>query len=225
MVALLGSDRSRLQFLGYRLRLSTWFHDGRPPFEEALPETRHLPSAEGVAESNISSTRQSYKLPSAYRKTLGNKTTLGKDLLCRVPVYRHSTNLPLPSATRAALGTQPHMCAAHARRARYPSWPLLFAECPQGDTRQTPLCRVPRSGHSAKTITCAARDCYPVATNVTPLRRPLPLSFAECQVGGTRHSNSLPSVLFSSRRNNKKKILQHNPNFFLSYYTIQNTAY
>ena len=88
MVALLGSDRSRLQFLGYRLRLSTWFHDGRPPFEEALPETRHLPSAEGVAESNILSTRQSYNLPSAYRKTLGNKTTLGKDLLCRVPVYR-----------------------------------------------------------------------------------------------------------------------------------------
>ena len=103
----------------------------------ALPETRHLPSAEGVAESNISSTRQSYNLPSAYRKTLGNKTTLGKDLLCRVPVYRHSANLPLPSATRAALGTQPHVYAAYARRARCLSRPLLFAECHAAGTRQT----------------------------------------------------------------------------------------
>ena len=103
--------------------------------------------------------------------------------------------LVLPSATRAALGTQPHVCAAHARRARYPSRPLLFAECPQGDTRQTPLCRVPRSGHSAKTITCAARDCYPVATNVTPLRRPLPLSFAECQVGALGKDLLMPSAI------------------------------
>ena len=149
----------------------------------ALPETRRLPSAEGFAECKISSTRQRYNLTSAYQKPLGKNSILGKDWLCRVPDYRHSANPPLPSATRAALGTQPHVCAAHARRARYPSRPLLFAECPQGDTRQTPLCRVPRSGHSAKTITCAARDRYPVATNVTPLQRPLPLSFAECQVG------------------------------------------
>ena len=152
----------------------------------ALPETRHLPSAEGVAESNISSTRQSYNLPSAYRKTLGNKTTLGKDLLCRVPVYRHSANLPLPSATRAALGTQPHVYAAYARRARCLSRPLLFAECPQGDTRQTPLCRVPRSWHSAKTITSRGRY---------PLPRTLPLSFAECQVVALGKDLLMPSVI------------------------------
>ena len=151
---------------------------------EPLPETRHLLSAEGVAESNISSTRQSYNLPSAYRKTLGNKTTLGKDLLCRVPVYRHSANLPLPSATRAALGTQPHVYAAYARRARCLSRPLLFAECPQGDTRQTPLCRVPRRGHSAKTITFAARDRYPIAT-------PLPRTLHRCE---DRYHYRLPSA-------------------------------
>ena len=154
----------------------------------SLPETRRLPSAEGFAECKISSTRQSYTLPSAYQKALSKKSTLGKDWLCRVPDYRHSANPPLPSATRAALGKQPHVCAAHARRARYPSRPLLFVECPQGHTRQTPLCRVPRSGHSAKTITCAARDRYPVATNVTPLRRSLPLSFAECRLG---HSSKI----------------------------------
>jgi len=177
-------------------------------------------------------------LPSAYRKTLGNKTTLGKDLLCRVPVYRHSANLPLPSATRATLDTQPHVYAAYARRARCLSWPLLFAECPQGDTRQTPLCLVPRSGHSAKTITCAARDRYPVATNITPLRRPLPLSFAECQVGALGKDLLMPSAIIValgiqtlcrvsslSLGEITKKFLQHSPNFFLSYYTIQNTAY
>ena len=115
----------------------------------SLPETRHLPSAEDVAESNISSTRQSYNLPSAYRKTLGNKTTLGKDLLCRVPVYRHSANLPLPSATRAALGTQPHgtlhtLAAPVAYHGRYclPSarkgtlGKHLFTECHAAGTRQ-----------------------------------------------------------------------------------------
>ena len=130
---------------------------------ESLPETRCLPSAEGFAECKISSTRQRYNLTSAYQKPLGKNSTLGKDWLCRVPDYRHSANPPLPSVTRAALGTQPHVCAANSRRTRYPSRPLLFAECPQGDTRQTPLCRVPRIGHSAKTITCAG----------TPLRRPL----------------------------------------------------
>jgi len=88
--------------------------------------------------------------------------------------------LALPSATRAALGTQPHVCAANSRRARYPSRPLLFAECPQGDTRQTPLCRVPRIGHSAKTITCAARD-----------RTPLPRTVHLCE---DRYRYSLPSA-------------------------------
>ena len=154
-----------------------------------------MPSAEGFAECKISSTRQRYNLTSAYQKPLGKNSTLGKDWLCRVPDYRHSANPPLPSATRAALGTQPHMCAVHARRTRYPSRPLLFAECPQGSTRQTPLCRVPRSGHSAKTITCAARDRYPVAMNVTPLRRPLPLSFAECQVGALSKDLLMPSAI------------------------------
>ena len=160
-----------------------------------LPETRRLPSAEGFAECKISSTRQSYNLPSAYQKALGKKSTLSKYWFCRMPDYKHSANPPLPSATRAALGTQPHVCAANSRRARYPSRPLLFAECPQGDTRQTPLCRVPRRGHSAKTITCAARDRYPIATNVTPLRRPLPLSFAECQVGALGKDLLMPSAI------------------------------
>ena len=110
----------------------------------SLPETRHLPSAEGVAESNISSTRQSYKLPSAYRKTLGNKTTLGKDLLCRVPVYRHSANLPLPSATRAALGTQPHVYGHTASRVRVRSPRPL-------PVTAVIVCRVLARGHSANT--------------------------------------------------------------------------
>jgi len=148
--------------------------------QRALPETRCLPSAEGFAECKISSTRQRYNLTSAYQKPLGKNSTLGKDWLCRVPDYRHSANPPLPSATRAALGTQPHVCAANSRRARYPSRPLLFAECPQGDTRQTPLCRVPRIGHSAKTITCDARD-----------RTPLPRTVHLCE---DRYRYSLPSA-------------------------------
>ena len=185
-----------------------------------------MPSAEGFAECKISSTRQSYNLPSAYQKALGKKSTLGKDWLCRVPDYRHSANPPLPSATRAALGTQPHVCAAHTRRARYPSRPLLFAECPQGDTRQTPLCRVPRIGHSAKTITCAfAKTVTVIVCRVPGCGTRQRFDNAECNYRGTRHSDSLPSVLFSSRRNNKKQFLQHSPNIFVSYYTIQNTAY
>ena len=140
-----------------------------------LPETRRLPSAEGFAKCKISSTRQSYNLPSAYRKTLGKKTTLGKDLLCRVAIYRHSANLPLPSATRAALGTQAHVYAAYVRRARCLSRPLLL-----------PLCRVPRSWHSAKTITSRGRY---------PLPRTLPLSFAECQVVALGKDLLMPSVI------------------------------
>ena len=106
---------------------------------EPLPETRHLLSAEGVAESNISSTWQSYKLPSAYRKTVGNKTTLGKPafaechagstrhtasrvrvrspcplpvtavIVCRVPARGHLANISLPSATQLALGKHCHV--------------------------------------------------------------------------------------------------------------------
>jgi hypothetical protein len=106
-------------------------------------------------------TRRNKSLPSA------GHVALGKAKLCRVPKAGHSANPTLSSAMWPALGKQ-----RHVRRKRphtpvtteSPSRPLLFAECPQGDTRQTPLCRVPRSGHSAKTIMCAAHKRYPVAT-------------------------------------------------------------
>ena len=120
---------------------------------------------------------------------------LGKVTICRVPTERHSATKRhsakicfaeclftdtrqtclLPSATRAALGTQPHMYAAYARRARCLSRPLLL-----------PLCRVPRSWHSAKTITSRGRY---------PLPRTLPLSFAECQVVALGKDLLMPSVI------------------------------
>ena len=131
-----------------------------------------MPSAEGVAESNISSTRQSYNLPSAYRRHLATKrhsakicfaeclfTDTRQTCLCRVPTRGHSANTSLPSATQLALGKHCHVTR-----------PLNVTVI---------VCRVPGCGTRQRFIN------------------------AECNYNGTRHSDSLPSVLFSSRRNNK----------------------
>ena len=52
----------------------------------ALPENPHMPSARIFAECIISSTRQSYYLPSAKKHALGEQMALGGLSLCRVPV-------------------------------------------------------------------------------------------------------------------------------------------
>src|SRR6185312_12599952 len=56
----------------------------------ALPENPHMPSARIFAECIISSTRQSYYLPSAKKHALGEQMALGGLSLCRVPVIWHS---------------------------------------------------------------------------------------------------------------------------------------
>ena len=104
---------------------------------------------------------------------------LGKVTICRVPTERHSA-------------TKRH------------SAKICFAECHAGSTRHTasrvrcirsprPLpvtavivCRVPRSWHSAKTITSRGRY---------PLPRMLPLSFAECQVVALGKDLLMPKVI------------------------------
>jgi len=150
-----------------------------------------LPSAEDVAESNISSTRQSYNLPSAYRKTLGKKTTLGK-----------------PAFAECHAGSTRHT-ASRVRCIRSPR-PLPVTA--------VIVCRVPARGHSANTSLPSATQLalgkhYHVTRplNVTVIVCRVPgcgtrqrFINAECNYNGTRHSDSLPSVLFSSRRNNKK---------------------
>jgi len=148
-----------------------------------------------------------------------------------------------------------------------------FAECHVGSTRQTVsraphtpaharyngaaviLCRVPHSVHSAKTITCAAHDRYPVATLLPRmLHCARTVTVMICRVPDWGHSAKLsvpsarcpslgkalwmssaiglalgietlcqvPTLALSGIT---KKILHCNPHFFLSYYTIQNTAY
>ena len=118
----------------------------------------------------------------------------------------HSTKLQfaecLPKGTRQKVDTR--------QRFALPSACLqtlgkpAFAECHAGSTRHTasrvrcirsprPLpvtavivCRVPRSWHSAKTITSRGRY---------PLPRTLPLSFAECQVVALGKDLLMPSVI------------------------------
>ena len=121
-------------------------------------------------------------LPSARYRALGKVT------ICRVPTKRHSAksrHLVKIGFAECHAGSTRHT-ASRVRRTRPPR-PLPVTA--------VIVCRVPRSGHSAKTITCAARDRYPVATNVTPLRRPLPLSFAECQVGSLGKDLLMPSAI------------------------------
>jgi hypothetical protein len=55
-----------------------------------LPETTPLPSARLFAECILSGTWQTWSLPSARKKTLGEEWALGKGPLCRVPKLKHS---------------------------------------------------------------------------------------------------------------------------------------
>jgi len=184
---------------------------------KASPFTTGNPT---FAECKISSTRQSYTLPSAYQKALGKKSTLGKDWLCRVPDYRHSANPPLPSATRAALSTQPAhslTCAPHT-----PAAPVTChgRYCLPSATQRA----LGKDYHVRRTRPLPrCHERYTVAKTVTIIICRVPgwgtrqrFVNAECNYRGTRHSNSLPSVLFSSRRNNKKNFSNAIQTFFLA---------
>ena len=88
----------------------------------------------------------------------------------------------LPSARYRALGKDTIwrvLTKSHSAKIQH-SAKIGFAECLITDTRQTHLCRVPRIGHSAKTITCDARD-----------RTPLPRTVHLCE---DRYRYSLPSA-------------------------------
>ena len=56
----------------------------------SLPENPRMPSARFFAECRITSTRQSYYLPSAKQHALGEQLALGGISLCRVPASWHS---------------------------------------------------------------------------------------------------------------------------------------
>ena len=138
-----------------------------------------MPSAEGFAECTISSTRQNYYLPSAYKKALSKQTTLSGRKLCRVTATWHSAKPHfaecLNQDTRQTVSRAPHM-PAHAR---YNGAAVI-------------LCRVPHSVHSAKTITCAAHDRYPVATLLPrTLHCMKTVTVMICRVPGWGHSAKL----------------------------------
>ena len=145
--------------------------------------------------------RVSGSLPSAESRALGKAT------ICRVPKNMHSANNwhsaaylfaecqpdgtrqrhTLPSASQLTLGKERLHPPADDRYGGgcfcLPSAYMgtlgkqIFAECPTVDTRQT-LSRAPH--------TPAPQGRYAVATNVPIFPRPLPLLFAECQLGDTR---------------------------------------
>ena len=109
-------------------------------------------SARIFAKCRISSTRQSYYLPSAKKHTLGGLS------LCRVPARWHSATTHF--AECQSVDTRQRASAPTRRRPL--RWGmLLFAECLHGDTRQTNLCRVPYSRHSANALTCTAHASSP----------------------------------------------------------------
>ena len=113
---------------------------------------------------------------------------------CQTTCTRRTTgtrwNISLPSAGQLTLGKYRHVHRTHPQTTVTVGL-LLFAKCLQGDTRQIDLCRVPHSRHSANSVTCPA---HAVATNVPIFPRPLPLLFAECQLGNTRQKHASPSV-------------------------------
>ena len=117
-----------------------------------------MPSVRIFAECRISSTRQSYYLPSAKKHALGEQLALGGLSLCRVPARWHSATTHF--AECQSVDTRQRASAPTRRRPL--QWGMfLFAECLHGDTRQTNLCRVPYSRHSANALTCTAHASSP----------------------------------------------------------------
>ena len=140
-----------------------------------------MPSAQIFAECIISSTRQSYYLPSAKNHALGEQMALGGLSLCRVPAIWHSAKThfaecqSVDTRQRASLHRQ---TTADDRPQQTPPQTTvtcfclpsaymvalgkkIFAECLHGDTRQQDLCRVPYSRHSANAVTCTAHASSP----------------------------------------------------------------
>ena len=172
-----------------------------------------MPSAEGFAECTISSTRQNYYLPSAWTLPSASHVALGKATLCRVPKSRHSANAPLPSATWAALGKQCHVCHTRPHTPVTTEPPLFFAECLIVGTWQRLSC-VPHTTVTPLPRTlrrCEDRYRYDLpSARLGTLGKPFCLALGKdlwmpsaiALVLGIQ--TPLPSVLFSSRRNNKK---------------------
>ena len=122
-----------------------------------LPENPHMPSARIFAECRISSTRQSYYLPSAKKYALGEQLALGGLSLCRVPARWHSAKTHFAECqsvdTRQRASRAPHppvddhygggcFCLPSAYKGTLGK--QIFAECPTVDTRQT-LSRAPHT--------------------------------------------------------------------------------
>jgi len=145
---------------------------------------------------------------------------LGKVTICRVPTERHS----------ATKRHSAKICFAEC----------LFTDTRQTCLCRVP--RGQHSAHSltctlrtlAAPVACHGRYCLPSATQLAlgkhyHVTRPLNVTVivcrvpgcgtrqrfinAECNYNGTRHSDSLPNVLFSSQRNTKKNF----PNTFQTF--------
>ena len=134
----------------------------------SLPENPHMPSARIFAECIISSTRQSYYLPSAKKHALGEQMALGGLSLCRVPVIWHSAKTHFAECQSANTRQRASRAPTdHNRRQTTTDataddrYVLLFAECLHGGTRQKDLCRVPYSRHSVNSVTCTAHASSP----------------------------------------------------------------
>ena len=128
--------------------------------------------------------------------------------LCRVPRGQHSAHslTCAPHTPAAPVTRHGRYCLPSARKGTLGKH--LFAECHEAGTRQ----RLSRAPHTTVTpLPPCCHEHYTVAKTVTVIVCRVPgwgtrqrFVNAECNYCGTRHSNSLPSVLFSSRRNNKK---------------------
>ena len=149
----------------------------------------------------------------------------------------------LPSACLQTLG-KPAFAECHAGSTRHTASRVRRTHPPRPlPVTAVIVCRVPASGHSANTSLPSAtkralgkdyhvrrtrplprcHERYTFAKTVTVIVCRVPgwgtrqrFVNAECNYRGTRHSNSLPSVLFSSRRNNKKKFSNTVQTFFLA---------
>ena len=108
-----------------------------------------MPSAQIFAECIISSTRQSYYLPSAKKHALGEQMALGGLSLCRVPDIWHSAKTHFAECQSVDTRQRASRAPTDDPQTTVTVAMLLFAECLHGDTRQQDLCRVPTWGHSA----------------------------------------------------------------------------
>jgi len=136
-----------------------------------------MPSARIFAECRISSTRQSYYLPSAKKHALGEQLALGGLSLCRVPARWHSAKTHFAECqsvdTRQRASRAPHPPADD----RYGGGCFCLPSASWGHSANKSLPSAPQSTlgklcHVPRTRRCHERSHFSTAVTVIVCRVP-----------------------------------------------------